>query len=124
MPDEILEIEEREFDEALATKRHSELKGVLSDIAKLLDKPVDKSLSESIERLAEELRNQKPPEVKAPEVNVSVEQEKVVNSVEKLATDLLFELRKFNERPPVDEFRLISYGYGGKTVKVIYKKNN
>ena len=121
------EKEDIEFEELLADKRHRELSGALKGIATLLNKPPDKSVSDAIERLVAKLGEMKPPEMKmsemkTPDVKVEVNTKDFVTSVDNLASGLLAELKKFNERPIVDSFKLETGNWGQKIVRVIYKK--
>jgi len=122
-----IEKDDIDFDELLAEKRHNELSGILKGIKALLGKDNDKGVQLAIEKLVDKLESLKPPEIrmpepKAPEVKVEVSTKEFVTSIDKLAKDLLVELRKFNDRPIVDEFKLKIGNWGEKTVKVIYKK--
>ena len=125
MSNEVIDIDEQFFAEELAAKRHRELSGILKAVKLLLEKPSDNSTAVAIGKLVTKLEGLKPQEVhveapKAPNVNVEVNQDKVISSVEQLSKDLLFELRKFNERPIPTKFD-IEYNYGDlKTVNIQY----
>ena len=120
-------IKKRELRKAIIEEdRHKELAGVLKGIKDALSKSNDKGVQVAIEKLAAKLEGLKPPEIKmpelkAPDVKVEVSTKEFVTSIDNLAKDLLVELRKFNERPIVSEFKLETGQWGAKTVKVIYK---
>lgn len=120
------EVEDIEFDELMAEKRHRELKGILTAVKSLLEKPSDTSTTAAIEKMASDLTKllseQKPLPitVNSPDVNVQVSTKDFVSSVEQLSKDLLEELRKFNSRPIPSQFD-IEHNYGNlKTVKIVY----
>ena len=120
------ELDDIEFDELLADKRHKELSVVLKAIKTLLEKPADTSTALAIEKLggqlAKLLSEQKPTPVtvNSPDVKVEVNQEKVITSLGELSKDLLVELRKFNTRPIPSEFNIINEYGNLKTVKITY----
>ena len=121
-------IKKRELRKAIIEEdRHKELAGALKGIAAILSKSNDKGVQVAIEKLAAKLEGLKPPEIKmpelkAPDVKVEVSTKEFVTSIDNLAKDLLVELRKFNSRPIPDSFKLEIDNWGGKTVKINYKK--
>lgn len=125
------EVEDIEFDELMAEKRHKELSGLLKDVKKLLDKPTDNSTSEAIEKLATNLskllseQKSLPITVNSPDVNVEINQEKVVNSLGKLSENLLSELKKFNERPIPVSFEIKTDNWNNlRTVNIRYESSS
>ena len=125
------EVEDIEFDELMAEKRHKELSGLLKEVKKLLDKPTDNSTSEAIEKLATNLskllseQKSLPITVNSPDVNVEINQEKVVNSLGKLSENLLSELKKFNERPIPVSFEIKTDNWNNlRTVNIRYESSS
>ena len=117
------ELEDIEFDELIAEKRHQELKGILSAVKSLLGKPADTSTAAAIEKMARELSKllseQKPVTVNPPDVNVVVDNKEILN-LEKKIDELLKEVKKSNDRPIPSQFE-IEYNYGNlRTVKIVY----
>jgi len=126
------EVEDIEFDELMAEKRHKELKGILTAVKLLLDKPTDNSTAAAIEKhiralndLVKVLGEQKQVEISSPSVNVEVNQEKVVNSLSELSRDLLEELRKFNNKPIPISFEVKTDNWNNlRTVNIQYSTSD
>lgn len=126
------EIDDREFDELLADKRHKELTGALKGIATLLNKPekddkaiVDaiKKQGDSLDKVAAAIQNQPKPE--KPEVNVVTDNKEIIPLLKEI-NDGQLELKKVikeasENKPMVDKFEIRNLGGGTHEAKVIYK---
>ena len=134
--DDIDDLDEDELEVALIQrKRHDELKGALGRMVNAIAQKDDKPILEAINKQTESLSKfatalQSLPKQEKPEVNVEVNQDKLITSVNKIGVDLLeiskellIELKKYNERPVVDNFEVTERVQGGftKRVKVNYK---
>ena len=124
------EIEDKEFDDLLADKRHTELKGALKGIATLLSKPekddnkaiVDaiKKQGESLEKVAAAISNQPKPE--KPEVNVTIENKEILSLLREVKDGNDKMLKALESKPMVESFDFQYDNWGGiKTAKVNYK---
>ena len=124
------EIEDKEFDDLLAEKRHTELKGALKGIATLLSKPekddnkaiVDaiKKQGESLDKVAAAISNQPKPE--KPEVNVTIENKEILSLLREVKDGNDKMLKALESKPMVESFDFQYDNWGGiKTAKVNYK---
>lgn len=125
------EIDDIEFDELLADKRHRELSGALKGIATLLSKPNDTGISEALNKNAEATKGliqavKDIPKPEKPEVNVEISQQEIVTSLKAICKEICDSndkvIEALNNRPMVDSFKLETGNWGQKIVKVIYKK--
>lgn len=124
------EVEDIEFDELLAEKRHRELKKNLGDIANALSKPKeDAKVSEAIEKSSQATVQlvqaiKELPKPQKPEVNVNFDHNSFVASMSKIA-DRIEQSNKtvvkaLNDKPMATQFN-VEYDYGNlRTVKIVY----
>ena len=108
------EIEDKEFDDLLAEKRHTELKGALKGIATLLSKPekddnkaiVDaiKKQGESLDKVAAAISNQPKPE--KPEVNVTIENKEILSLLREVKDGNDKMLKALESKPMVESCTL------------------
>ena len=137
MPDEIIDIEEQQFAEELAKKRHKETMGALKGISSLLNKPqkendnkdVVDAINKNIEvtkLLVQSIKEIPQPE--KPEVNITVPQQEIITSLQGICDKIVASneevIKALNNKTLVDEFKIEKDQWGSfKTVKVIYKMN-
>lgn len=122
------EIDDIEFDELLAEKRHKEVTQTLKGIATLLNKPekndgvkeaVEKQ-SAAIEKVATAIQNLPKPE--KPEVNVSVENKEIIPLLREIKEGNERILKALENKPMVDKFNFEHDNWGNiKAAKVDYK---
>ena len=129
----IEEIEDDEFDEIVAEKRHKEISGTLKTIASALSKDKDdravvnaiNGQGEKVAALVKAIENLPKPE----KVNVEINQDKILSSLQQISKDIIESNNKviaaLENRLLPDNFEL-EKGYGGITtsVKVNYKQAN
>jgi len=129
------DIEDDDFEALLADKRHKELSGTLKTIAMSLSKEKDDKAvvdaingqGEKVAALVKAIENIPKPE--KPEVNVELNQDKVISSLREICTDIVASNKEviaaLENRLLPDSFQLVK-GYGGVTesVKVNYKAAN
>lgn len=128
------EVEDIEFEIRLAEKRHNELKNSLNAISNALSKDNDDKIVIAIEKQTNSINQlstliSKLPTPEKPEVSIEVNQDKVISSLNGIAekiiksnSDLLSEIKKYNERPILDKFKIVKDSYGNtKTIELVYK---
>lgn len=128
----IEEIEDDEFDEIVAEKRHKEITKKLGDVATALSNQSDKAIvnaingqGEKVAALVKAIENLPNPE----KVNVEINQDKILPSLQQISKDIIESNNKviaaLENRLLPDNFELVK-GYGGITtsVKVNYKQAN
>jgi hypothetical protein len=124
------EIDDKDFDELLADKRHRELSSGLKGIATLLNKPdkddkqiVDaiKKQGEAIEKVADAILNQPKPE--KPEVNVTTENKEIIPLLREIKEGNDKILKALESKLYVDSFYVRATGNYGedKMIDVSYK---
>ena len=129
------EIEDEEFESLLADKRHREVAGTLKNIAtSLLKEKDDKAIVDAIKVQGDKMSElvaaiksiPKPEKLETPIVNVELNPQQFVTSINKICEDIVASNNKvieaLNNRLLPDTFILVR-GYGGVTnsVKVNYK---
>lgn len=129
------EIDDKELDDAIEQDRHDEIVSKLQDIVESLNKEDDdkicaalennssivKGLIDSVKAIANQEKQ---------EVSIETNQDKVIDAISKMETTVLDalklnteELKRYNDRPIVNEFELIKNEAGyTQRVKVHYKK--
>jgi anion-transporting ArsA/GET3 family ATPase len=128
----IEEIEDDEFDEIVAEKRHKEITKKLGDVATALSNQSDKAIvnaingqGEKVAALVKAIENLPNPE----KVNVEINQDKILPSLQQISKDIIESNNKviaaLENRLLPDNFELVK-GYGGITtsVKVNSKQAN
>lgn len=130
------EIEDEEFESLLADKRHKEVAGTLRNIATaLLKEKDDKVIVDAIKVQGDKMSElvaaiksiPKPEKLETPIVNVELNPQQFVTSINKICEDIVASNNKvieaLNNRLLPDTFILVR-GYGGATesVKVNYKE--
>lgn len=127
------EIDDIEFDDLLAEKRHRELTSSLKGIATLLNKPNDNSISEALNKNAEATRGliqavKDIPKPEKPEVNVEISQQEIVTSLKTICKEICDSndrvIEALANKPMVEEFKIQNTDNWTKTVKVVYKPAN
>lgn len=132
-----LDIEDEKFETLLADRRHREITGTLKSIATHLSNNGDKEVvnainkqGEKVGELVEAIKGMPKPEKQdSPQVNVEVNQDKVISSLQQICSDIVASnnrvIEALENRMLPDSFDLVK-GYGGATqsVKVNYKPAN
>jgi len=132
-----LDIEDEKFETLLADRRHKELTGTLKTIATHLSSKDGKEVVDAINKQGEKIGElvkaikeiPQPEKPENPQVNVEVNQDKVISSLQQICEDIVASNNKVIEalenRLLPDSFDLVK-GYGGTTqsVKVNYKEAN
>lgn len=123
------EIDDKDFDELLAEKRHKEQTGLLKGIATSLNKPEkdDKAIIDAInkqgdalDKVALAIQNQPKPE--KPEVNVTIENKEILSLLREVKDGNDKMLKALESKPMVESFDFQYDNWGGiKTAKVNYK---
>ena len=136
MPHEVDDdIEEQQFAEALAAKRHKEQMSSLKGIASLLNKPQkEDGVAEAIKQSTEATKGliqavKDIPKQEKPEVTVQVSQQEIVTSLQGICDKIVenneMVIEALKNKPIVDEFTFIFDSWGNyKTAKVVYKSPN
>lgn len=129
-----LDIEDEKFETLLADKRHKELTVTLKAIAANLLNNSDKEVVNAINGQGDKIGDlvkaiQAIPKPEKPQVNVDVNQDKVISSLQQICTDIVDSNNKVIEalekRLLPDTFTLVkSYGGVTESVKVNYKTSN
>jgi hypothetical protein len=123
------ETDDIEFNELLADKRHKELAGTLKGIASLLNQPKDNSIAEVLKQNMEATKGlvNVVKNLPKPEVNVEVNNEKIVTSLEAICNKIVASnnevLDALKSKPMVDSFQVKPSGWNNteRTINVIYK---
>lgn len=105
------EIDDKDFDELLAEKRHKEQTGLLKGIATSLNKPEkdDKAIIDAInkqgdalDKVALAIQNQPKPE--KPEVNVTIENKEILSLLREVKDGNDKMLKALESKPMVESF--------------------
>lgn len=121
-----------EFDELLADRRHKELTGTLKGIAALLNQPKNDNIAEAIRQTGEATKGlievvKNIPKAEKPEVNVQIDNQKIVTSLEEICDKIVASnkevLEAMKSKPMVDSFQVKPSGWNNteRTINVIYK---
>ena len=131
------EVEDKEFEELLADRRHKEVTVALRGIATLLNKPEkeDKAVADAIresakaqQAVAQAIKDI--PQPKTPDVKVQISQQEIVTSLEGICKRIEDSNKSVVEAMArklyVDTCKVTNSGYNGneKTINVIYKPMN
>jgi len=131
------EVEDKEFEELLADRRHKEVTVALRGIATLLNKPEkeDKAVADAIresakaqQAVAQAIKDI--PQPKTPDVKVQISQQEIVTSLEGICKRIEDSnksvVEAMEKKLYVDTFKVTNSGYNGneKTINVIYKPMN
>jgi hypothetical protein len=131
----VIEVDDDEAEKIIAATRHKELTGSLKGIATLLNKPEkeDKAVADAIKASTEATKGliqavKDMPQPEKPEVNVSISQQEIVNSLKGICKEICDSNERvidaINNKQIVDSFDITqkdNWNTANRTVKVIYK---
>lgn len=121
-----MDIEDDDFNELLAEKRHKELSGALKKIAMLLSEPIksDNTLVEAIKNNMNILNGLISVMNQQKEVSVTVDNNALLPLLKEIKEGNDRILTALNDKPIVDEFKVQNTDRYTKTIEVIYKKSS
>ncbi len=122
-------MEDLEFKELLLEKRHKEVTQLIKALLSKDNKDLVDALREQPKAIKDAFSAiiQSIPKPEKPEVNVEVNQQKIVTSLEAICEKIIksneLVIKALNEKPLIESFDLQRDNWGNtKTVKVNYKK--
>lgn len=122
-------MEDLEFKELLLEKRHKEVTQLIKALLSKDNKDLVDALREQPKAIKDAFSAiiQSIPKPEKPEVNVGVNQQKIVTSLEAICEKIIksneLVIKALNEKPLIESFDLQRDNWGNtKTVKVNYKK--